>query len=179
MRPVVLYTLLSLDGDATAPDEFVQDWDGQLDANLAQVIGEQDAVLLGRQMYDEWSQHWPSSDSEPFASFINSVRKYAFTAGEVARDWAATSVVAGPAEDFVADLKQGEGGGIGIHGSLTLARSLLRADLVDVLRLAVFPTTTGGGSRPFDGTGLRRWRLVDSASTPTGALLLHYERRAR
>ena len=53
MRPVVLYTLLSLDGVAESPDQFVFDWDDRLDGNLADVIAEQDAVLLGHQMYDE------------------------------------------------------------------------------------------------------------------------------
>jgi dihydrofolate reductase len=178
MRPVVLYTLLSLDGDAKAPDEFVLDWDDELDANLAEVIGRQDAVLLGRQMYDEWSQHWPPSDMEPFASFINGVSKYVFTSGEPSRDWSNTTVVRDRAEDFVAELKQGEGGEIGVHGSLALAQSLLRADLVDELRLVVAPNTTGGGRRLFDRTELQRWQLVTSVASASGSLLLHY-RRAR
>ncbi len=76
MRSVVLYTLLSLDGVATSPDDFILDWDDRLDANLAEVIAEQDAVLLGRGMYEEWAAYWPTSDIEPFATFINGVQKY-------------------------------------------------------------------------------------------------------
>lgn len=178
MRPVVLYTLLSLDGDAKAPDEFVLDWDAELDANLAEVIGRQDAVLLGRNMYEEWSQHWPSSDMEPFASFINSVPKYVFTSDEPVHGWSNTTVVRERAEVFVAELKQGEGAEIGVHGSLALAQSLLRADLVDELRLVIAPNTTGGGRRLFDQTELQRWQLVASVASPSGSLVLHY-RRAR
>lgn len=177
MRPVVLYTLLSLDGEAESPDRYVLDWDDDLDAHLAQVIGEQDAVLLGRQMYDEWSIHWPSSDMEPFASFINGVPKYAFSSAELPRDWTNTTWVSEAAETFVAGLKQTPGGAVGIHGSLTLARSLLRAGLVDELRLVVTPVTTGVGRRLFDGTELQRWRLVTSEATSSGTLLLHYARR--
>jgi dihydrofolate reductase len=178
MRPVVLYALLSLDGVAEAPDQFVFDWDEPLDANLAAVIESQDAVLLGRQMYDEWSQHWPPSDMEPFAPFINGVQKYVFTAGEVTRNWENSTVVHQPAEAFVAELKQTEGRTIGVHGSISLARSLLRAGLVDELRLAVFSAAVGTGRRLFDETGVQRWQLVDSEATPSGALVLQYRRRA-
>ena len=177
MRPVVLYTLLSLDGVAEAPDQFVNAWDDPLDANLAEVISHQDTVLLGRQMYDEWSEHWPASDMEPFASFINSVQKFVFTSSEVDRDWTEATVVRRSAEDFVAELKQTDGGAIGVHGSISLARSLLRAELVDELRLVVFPVSTGTGHRLFEETGLMRWRLVDAEPTPSDALLLHYQRQ--
>jgi dihydrofolate reductase len=177
VRPVVLYTLLSLDGVAEAPDQFVNAWDDPLDANLAEVISHQDTVLLGRQMYDEWSEHWPASGMEPFASFINSVQKFVFTSGEVDRDWTEATVVRRSAEDFVAELKQTDGGAIGVHGSIGLARSLLRAELVDELRLVVFPVSTGTGHRLFEETGLMRWRFVDAEPTPSGALLLHYQRQ--
>ena len=76
MRKVVLYELLSLDGVAEDPDKFVIDWDAAMDANLATVIATQDAVILGRRSYDEWSEFWPGSEIEPFATFINGVAKY-------------------------------------------------------------------------------------------------------
>lgn len=177
MRPVVLYTLLSLDGVAEAPDQFIGSWDDALDANLADVISHQDTVLLGRQMYDEWSEHWPTSDMQPFAQFINGVQKYVFASSKVDRDWTGTTVVRQPAEEFVAGLKQTDGGTIGVHGSIGLARTLLRAELVDELRLVVFPVSTGTGHRLFEDTGLRRWQLVDASPTPSGAVLLHYQAR--
>ncbi len=176
MRPVVLYTLLSLDGVAESPESFVVDWDDQLDANLAEVIGAQDAVLLGRQMYDEWSQYWPSSDQQPFASFINDVQKFVFTAHSVDQVWANTTVVARRSEDVVAELRRGDGAAIGIHGSIRLSQSLLRADLVDELRLVVFPTSLGTGRRLFEGTELQRWTLTESTPTSSGALLVSYRR---
>lgn len=177
MRPVVLYTLLSLDGEAESPDRFVLDWDDRMDDHLGEMIADQDAALLGRQMYDEWSVHWPPSDMEPFASFINGVTKYVFSANPLTRDWTNSVAITEPAETYVAELKQSEGGSIGIHGSLTLATSLLRARLVDELRLVVAPTTTGEGRRLFDGVALQRWTLAHAVSTPSGALLLHYRRR--
>jgi dihydrofolate reductase len=105
MRKVVLYALLSADGVAESPDRYVFDWDEAMDANLARVIGTQDAVLLGRRTYDEWAPHWPTADVQPFADFINSVPKYVFTATEPDVPWPGTTVVETPAERFVRDLK--------------------------------------------------------------------------
>ncbi len=178
MRPVVLYTLLSLDGVAESPDDFIDDWDDRLDANLAEVIADQDAVLLGRAMYEEWAAYWPTSDIEPFATFINGVQKYLVGSREVDADWGPRTAVPGEMEAFVADLKRSEGGAIGVHGSITLAQSLLRSDLVDELRLVIAPTTSGSGRRLFGPSDLRRWRLVTSEPSPSGALILHYRRRA-
>jgi hypothetical protein len=63
VRKIVVYELLSLDGVAEDPDEFITDWDDAMDANLAVVIATQDAVILGRRSYDEWARFWPASRS--------------------------------------------------------------------------------------------------------------------
>jgi dihydrofolate reductase len=76
MRKLVLYTLLSMDGVAESPDRYVFDFDEVMYANLSRVIETQDAVLLGRQTYDDWASYWPTSREQPFAGFINRVRKY-------------------------------------------------------------------------------------------------------
>ena len=178
MRPVVLYTLLSLDGVAESPDQFVFDWDDRLDGKLADVIAEQDAVLLGHQMYDEWAGYWPTSDVEPFASFINGVQKYVVTSSEPEGDWGPRTLVTDDVEGFVAELKQGDGGAIGIHGSIRLAQSMLSAGLVDELRLVIAPTTVGSGQRLFGEDDLRRWELITSEGSPSGELLLQYRRHS-
>jgi len=177
MRTVVLYTLLSLDGVAEAPDQFIVDWDDRLDANLADVIAEQDAVLLGHRMYDDWAGYWPTSDVEPFATFINGVQKYVVASTEPEGDWGPRTLVTEDVERFVAELKQTDGGAIGIHGSIRLAQSLLSAGLVDELRLVIAPTTVGSGQRLFGDDDLRRWELLTSEGSTSGELLLHYRRR--
>jgi dihydrofolate reductase len=178
-RKVVLYTLLSIDGVAEDPDRWFFDVDDGLLANLAEVIGRQDAVLLGRRMYDEWARFWPGSDMEPFAAFINGTAKHVFTSAEPPPSpWAGSTFVAGPAAEYVAALKRRPGRDIGIHGSISLAQSLLRAELVDELRLVIAPTVAGGGRRLFeDGVALQRFELIDSDRTPEGAVLLGYGRR--
>ena len=87
MRKVVLYELLSLDGVAEDPDTFFTDWDEAMEANLAAVIATQDAVILGRRSYHEWSEFWPGSEIEPFATFINNVAKYVASSTPLGRHW--------------------------------------------------------------------------------------------
>ncbi|HEY2795291.1 MAG TPA: dihydrofolate reductase family protein, partial [Micromonosporaceae bacterium] len=130
MRKLVVYELSSLDGVAEDPDAFIAEWDEVMDANLAAVIEPQDAVILGRRSYDEWSQFWPKSDIQPFADFINSVEKYVATSTPLDRQWANSTAIDGSLVDFVRDLKQRSGGDIGIHASMSVAQALLAADLV-------------------------------------------------
>jgi dihydrofolate reductase len=175
MRNVVLYTLLSVDGVAEAPDRFVFDFDDVMYDNLARVVGAQDTVLLGRRMYDEWAEFWPHSDDQPFADFINSVEKYVVTSSAPTRDWTNAHVADRPLPELVQELKRRDGGDIGVHGSVELARSMLAGGLVDDLRLVVAPTLAGPGRRLFDGIGApRRIELVRSTPTPSGSLLLDY-----
>jgi dihydrofolate reductase len=85
-------------------------------------------------------------------------------------------VVDGPLVEHVAALERRDGGDIGVHGSATLARSLLRAGLVDELRLVVAPTVAGRGRRLFGQDEQQRFELVDVARTPSGLVLLHHRR---
>src|ERR1700684_1563187 len=122
-----------------------------MDANLADVIAAQDAVILGRHSYDEWSEFWPSSDIEPFATFINGVTKFAATSAPLKREWANVTVVDGRLVEFVRDLKDRPGGDIGVHASISVAQALLAADVVDELRLVIAPRIAGSGRRLLDG----------------------------
>ena len=145
MRKIVVYELLSLDGVAEAPDSFFADWDDAMDANLAAVIATQDAVILGRRSYTEWAQFWPSSQIQPFATFINGVTKYVATSTPLDRDWANATVLDGGLVEFVRDLKQQRGGDVGVHASISVAQALLAAGVVDELRLVIAPRIAGRG----------------------------------
>ena len=151
MRKIVVYELLSLDGVAEDPDGFFADWDDAMDANLAAVIPTQDAVILGRRSYTEWAQFWPSSQIQPFATFINGVTKYVATSTPLDRDWANATVLDGGLVEFVRDLKQQRGGDVGVHASISVAQALLAADVVDELRLVIAPRIAGRGRRLLDG----------------------------
>jgi dihydrofolate reductase len=174
MRKVVLYELLSLDGVAEDPDGFIPAWDEEMQANLVSVISRQDAVLLGRHSYDEWAEFWPDSVIQPFADFINGVTKYVFTSTMPERDWANTSIVEKDPVEFVRGLKAGKGGDIGIHASISLAQTLLGADLVDELSLVIAPTIAGTRRRLLDEVGVIRLEPIQASTSPTGHLLLSY-----
>ena len=127
MRKVVVYTLLSVDGVGEAPEEYFFDFDDEMLANLTAVITAQDTVLLGRTQYDEWLRYWPTAHEQPFADFINSVTKYVATSRPLGDDpWTNAHAIDGSVEDFVRELKSGDGGDIGVHGSLTLGRVTAR-----------------------------------------------------
>jgi dihydrofolate reductase len=174
VRKIVVYELLSLDGVAEDPDRFIDDWDDAMDSNLAAVIATQDAVILGRRSYTEWAQFWPSSQVEPFASFINGVAKYVATSTPLDRDWANTTVVEGGLVEFVRDLKQQPGGDVGVHASISVAQALLAADVVDELRLVIAPRIAGRGRRLLDGMPSIRLESIRSEISPTGSLLVDY-----
>ena len=175
MRKVVLYQLLSLDGVAEEPGDWVFDDGPELFANLAGIIERQDAVLLGRGTYDYWVDFWPTADVEPFASFVNGTTKHVFTSTAPTAPWANSVVVTDPAPAYVAELKRRTGGDIGVHGSIRLAQSLLAANLIDEIRLEVSPSFGFPGRRLFtEADGPRRLELIHDERSPTGTMLLGY-----
>jgi dihydrofolate reductase len=174
VRKIVVYELLSLDGVAENPDGFFTDWDDAMEANLAAVIAAQDAVILGRRSYTEWAQYWPSSQIEPFATFINGVTKYVATSTPLDRDWANTTVLDGELVAFVRDLQQQNGGDVGVHASISVAQALLAADLVDELRLVIAPRIAGRGRRLLDGLPSIQLAPIRNETSPTGYLLVDY-----
>jgi dihydrofolate reductase len=179
VRKVVAYELLSLDGVAEQPDEFVTDFDDAMHKNLDRLIATQDSVLLGRRTYDEWAAFWPASDIEPFASFINGVEKFVVTSTTLEGAWANTTVVDGDLVEFVTELRQRSGNDIGVHGSIALTQSLLEHGLVDELRLVIAPALQINGRKLFDHGLPRRLSLTRNITSPSGYLLLDFQVGAR
>ena len=174
MRKVVVYELMSLDGVVEEPDSFITEWDNVMDANLATVIESQDAVILGRRSYNEWARFWPESDIQPFSTFINNATKYVATSKAIDFDWANTTAIDGEVVDFVRNLKSRPGGDIGVHASISVAHTLLRAGVVDELHLVIAPRIAGAGRKLLDGLPAIRLALIKSLISPTGHLLLAY-----
>jgi dihydrofolate reductase len=174
VRKIVVYELLSLDGVAERPETFFADWDDAMGANLAAVIATQDAVILGRRSYAEWAEFWPDSEIQPFAKFINSVTKYVATSTPLDRDWANSTVLDGDLVEFVHDLKQQDGGDVGVHASISVAQALLAAGVVDELRLVIAPRIVGRGRRLLDGLPAITLESIRSETSPTGYLLVDY-----
>ena len=168
-----MYELLSLDGVAEAPETFFG-WDDGLDAELGSVIADQGAVILGRRTFDEWASFWPSSEIEPFAPFINAVTKHVATSTPLGPEWANSSVIDGALVDFVRGLTQRPGGDIGVHGSISVAQSLLNAGLVDELRLVIGPMIAGHGRRLLDAAPALKLESIRSRLSPKGYVEADY-----
>ena len=181
MRKLVLYTLMTLDGAVDHPEQYfapepndVPVFDDAMGDFEREVIEAQDAVLMGRGTYDEWSRYWPTAPHEPFASFINTVQKHVVTSTPLDGDWPASEVLGGPLPEAVRELKDRPGRDIGVHASIELARALLADGLVDELRLVVAPVVGFGGRRLFTDEQVHRFELVGSTATPSGSLPLTY-----
>jgi dihydrofolate reductase len=184
MPDIVLYTLVSLDGATEDPRRYFPEtgdrpgapvFDDDLARHEAEMIGRQSAVLLGRRTYDEWSRYWPTSEEQPFADFINTVAKYVVTSTPLTGEWANTRRVSGPLEDVVAEVKAHAERDVGVHASITLARSLLAAGLVDELCLAAGRVLDPVGPRLFEELPDRVvLNLVESAPTSSGSLWVRY-----
>jgi dihydrofolate reductase len=143
--------------------------------NLERVIATQDAVLLGRRTYDDWAAFWPTSDIQPFASFINGVEKFVATSTTPGETWANTGFIDGNLLDFVTELKSQSGADIGVHGSIALAQDLLEGGLVDEMRLVVAPALMMHGRRLFEGGLSKRLTLISNVTSPSGYLLLDFK----
>jgi dihydrofolate reductase len=177
MRNVVVYELLSLDGVAERPDDFIDfatDFDEAMSDNLERVIATQDAVLLGRRTYDEWAQFWPARNTL-FANFINQTDKFVATSRSLEHGWANAAVIDGDVAKFVARLKQQPGGDIGVHGSITLTQSLLEAGMVDQLRLVIAPSIQMRGRKFFERGIPKRLLLTRNITSSTGYLLVDFQ----
>lgn len=175
MRKVIAYELLSLDGVAEDPDQFFTDFDDVMQENLDRVIASQDAVLLGHRTYDEWAAFWPSSDIEPFASFINEVEKFVTTSTPLELAWSRSTAIDSELSVFVTELKRGSGGDIGVHGSIALVHSLFELGLVDELRLVIAPALHMHGRRLFEKGRPTRLTLTRHAESPAGYLMLDFK----
>jgi dihydrofolate reductase len=181
---IVLYTLVSLDGATEDPHRYFPETSGTngppaFDEELVRLEGEmiarQGAVLLGRRTYDEWSRYWPTSDEQPFADFINAIPKYVLTSTPLAGNWTNAQSVSGPLAEVVADVKARANGDVGVHASITLAKSLLAEGLVDELCLAVGRVLDPVGPRLFEGLPARReLELVEAVSTSSGSVWMRY-----
>jgi dihydrofolate reductase len=135
-----------------------------------------EALLLGRVTYEGFAAAWPSREGE-FADKFNRMPKYVISSTLEEPEWANTTVLKGDPAEEVATLKQELDGEIVVHGSARLVQDLLDKDLVDELRLMVFPMVLGSGKRLFGETrDKKRFRLVDSKVVGDGVVILVYER---
>jgi dihydrofolate reductase len=136
---------------------------------------ESEALLLGRRTYEGFADAWPSRKGE-FADKFNNMPKYVVSETLDDPDWTNSTVVRGDVAKEVAKLKQQHDGDIVVHGSAQLVQTLIENDLVDEMRLMVFPVVLGSGKRLFGETSDKKTlQLADSNMVGDGVLILTYQ----
>ena len=134
-----------------------------------------EALLLGRVTYNGFADAWPERDGE-FADRFNTMPKYVVGSTANAARWTNTTVLEGDPVEAARHLREEHEGDVVVHGSAQLVQTLLEHDLVDELRLMVFPVVLGTGKRLFGATSDKKTlRLVDSRAVGDGVLILIYK----
>lgn len=180
MRRVVASEFVSLDGVVEAPDQWhFPYFDEEMGQEIGAAMGQTDAMLMGRVLYEEWAAFWPKQDPDenPVAARMNGVRKYVVSRTlEEPLEWNNSTLIGDNVAEEILRLKEQPGKDISISGSPTLVRSLLEENLLDELRLMVHPIVVGSGKRLFeDGGDQKALELVDSKTFSTGVLYLTYQ----
>jgi len=125
-------------------------------------LREAEAQLLGRVTYEGFAQAWPNMQVDWFGQKMNEMPKYVFSNTLESADWTNSTVISGDLAEAVGGLKEQVAGNILVAGSGQLVRGLLQADLVDDLRLMVFPIVVGQGRRLFDGAPSSQLKLAEA-----------------
>jgi len=134
-----------------------------------------EAVLLARRSYEYFAARWPSRNGE-WADTLNNLPKYVVSSTLEDPDWNNSTVLKGDVVDEVSTLKRGLDGEIDVYASYQLVTTLMEHDLVDQLRLMVFPVVLGAGQRLFGETSDKTpMRLVDTRIVGDGLAYLTYE----
>ena len=179
MRKVIVSEFVSLDGVFEAPDQWhFPYFNDEMGQEIGAAMGQADAMLMGRVLYEEWSAFWPQQDSEenPIAARMNGIQKYVVsTTLEGPLGWNNSTLIGENVAEEISRLKQQPGKDISISGSGSLVRSLLKDGLIDELRLMVHPVVVGSGKRLFEEGGEQiALELVDSKTFSTGVVYLTY-----
>jgi dihydrofolate reductase len=191
MRKLAVLTFITLDGVMQAPGGPKEDTSGDFqyggwtvsywDDFMAKVMESQMSkpfdLLLGRKTYEIFSAYWPNAKSQPGAKELNEAKKYVASTTLSELNWTNSTLLTGDIIQEIKKLKSQNGSEIQVHGSSNLIQTLLKNDLVDELRLKIFPVTIGTGKRLFgNGTIPAAFKLLESKTSPKGVIVADYSR---
>jgi len=189
MRKVIVLEHVSLDGVIQAPGGSNEDTSGDFayggwiapysDEILGTLLRRQMNLpfdlLLGRITFEIWEPYWPKhADAWPG---VNTATKYIASNTRTSSNWQPYVFLNGDIAEKVAKIKQQQGPDLHVWGSGKLIQTLLKHDLVDAFWLMIYPITLGIGKRLFaDGTIPMAFKVTESKVTPTGVIVVNYER---
>jgi dihydrofolate reductase len=190
LRRIAVLTFVTLDGVMQAPGGPDEDtsggfrfggwtvpyWDDFLSKAMADEMAEPFDLLLGRKTYEIFAGYWPSS-KEQGADKLNRARKFIVSTTLKEPEWQNSTVLSGDIVKQILELKEQTGSELQVHGSANLIQTLLQYDLVDELRLKIYPITLGIGKRLFgEGTMPASFKLLEYKASPKGVIIATYVR---
>lgn len=190
MRKIVVFTMISLDGVMQAPGGPEEDLSGGFrfggwtapyaDDSFGSIINAELSapfdLLLGRKTYEIFASYWPKQTG-PIADPFNKSTKYVISESSIDLTWENSILINDDVVAKIKALKKENGPMLQVWGSGKLLQTFLKNDLVDELRLRIFPITLGNGKRLFaEGTIPAAFELIDSKVLPSGVILANYKR---
>jgi dihydrofolate reductase len=179
MPRLLLTENITVDGRIEMIDEWfdpsleghIQPWLDAVDRQGAS----SDAMVLGRQTFEDFRGYWPEHTDEPTGAYLDEVQKYVVSSSMTDPQWRNSAILSGDPLDEVRRLKDKDGGDIMLAGSITLTHAVLGAGLVDEIRLLVYPAVQGRGKGLVgEGTSSPELELIESTSFRSGVALLRY-----
>jgi dihydrofolate reductase len=189
MRKVIVLEFVTLDGVIQAgggPEEDTSGgfayggWQAPYSDDVIEAVMQKQMnmpfdLLLGRKTFDIWAAYWPHhADIWPG---VNPATKYVASNTMTSHDWQPCVFLSGDIAEHVSNLKQQPGPDLHVYGSANLVQTLMKHDLVDAFWLKIYPLTLGSGKRLFaDGTIPAAFKVTEGHVSPTGIVLVNYER---
>ncbi len=189
MRELAVQAFVTLDGVMQAPGGPEEDpsggftaggwsvpyWDDVIEQSMGEAMGRPFDLVLGRKTYEIFAAYWPQAGDE--GAELNDATKHVASTTLTELEWANSQLIEGEVAEGVASLKEADGPELQVHGSANLIQTLLAADLVDEVRVLIYPVVVGPGKRLFgDGTIPRAFELTASKVSPSGVIIATFRR---
>ncbi|MER9676284.1 dihydrofolate reductase family protein [Mesorhizobium sp. M0208] len=173
MRKLIITEFISVDGIAEVEKLPSVAWNDEMQKFKDDELADSGAMLLGRTTYEIFAGSWPKETGD-FADRFNALPKYVASTSLQALDWQPAELLQGALPEAVRGLKQGSGGNIYVHGSLSVAQELLRNGLVDRIRLLSYPGAVGQGKLLFPPGAQLPLELISATQFSHGVVALEY-----
>ena len=173
MRKIIVTEFMSLDGVIENPAWTFPYWNDAIAGFKAAETSAGEHMLLGRVTYQAFASAWPNSKDQG-AQYFNSTRKYVVSNSPITLDWNNSVQIKGDLAEEITRLKQQDGPDLVVHGSGRLAQSLLQNQLVDQVRLLMYPVVLGKGQRLFENGVKLTLKLIESKDMGGGVIGLSY-----
>ncbi|WP_104403009.1 dihydrofolate reductase family protein [Vibrio penaeicida] len=192
MRNLAVLAFVTLDGVMQSPSMPEEDpsggfkhggwakpyWEGVMNQVERYAMSKPYDMVFGRNTYDIFARHWPNAPKSTLSDRMNAARKYVVTSDPKELSWANSHAVTGDIAAEIQALKGQSGPLLQVHGSASLIQTLLKHDLIDELRLWVFPVVVGGGKRLFEHCNASHQFELTKFDSCDNGVTMHFYRPA-